>query len=289
MANNFLRRTLTYLTGFPNILHYLYDIVLSPSSWQTLFPNMQLDDNIINCFCLLVQDVAKNNELNIQIFETFVSEQLILNGKVAKGFTKWAVAIKVWETDVWLLPVHIRQRQHWTMLIVNLNHKCFLYINSLRQEPPNLLMDGIVAFIDHHCRPHREIRWEEWKLFAPIDIPDQTNSSSGTANNCGTHILTWTYSIATSSFTSFDEDDMPYCRMGIAQLLKKGEKCRRNKVKDLRNFIFEDEVSHKIDKMPTIPIARVPPMGFQSTLEYCASLKHLIPCVNPHFTRSQRN
>ncbi|CAL1672558.1 unnamed protein product [Lasius platythorax] len=180
---------------------------------------MQLDDNIINCFCLLVQDVAKNNELNIQIFETFVSEQLILNGKVAKGFTKWAVAIKVWKTDVWLLPVHIRQRQHWTMLIVNLNHKCFLYINSLRQEPPNLLMDGIVAFIDHHCRPHREIRWEEWKLFAPIDIPDQTNSSSGTANNCGTHILTWTYSIATSSFTSFDEDDMPYCRMGIAPLL----------------------------------------------------------------------
>ncbi|CAH1114929.1 unnamed protein product [Psylliodes chrysocephalus] len=239
---NSLRQVSCYPPSFVTKKIYLYGLYLDRTSWKTMLPNEEIDDNIINSFLILIQNIASNNNFDILCFETFLAEQILTHNHIPNGFHRWAQKVKIWTHQIWVVPVGDRSKNHWSLLIVNLRHKCLVYLDSLHLDPPTGLINQMVDFINYHTENKLNIDWTEWVLYVPKDIPTQVSKQKSTANNCGTHILTWAFLLAISSYVFFTEDDMPNIRMGIVTLLQSTDenKNRQQNIEKNRNSIFTE-------------------------------------------------
>ena len=96
---------------------------------ETLESNQDLDDNIINAFFKLLQDVATKIDFNLLSIDSLMTTSLKDGGKLGLGFEKWAKSEKLLTYNLWLIPVH--DSDHWTLLIINFRHRQFLYLDSM--------------------------------------------------------------------------------------------------------------------------------------------------------------
>ncbi|KAK9879785.1 hypothetical protein WA026_006848 [Henosepilachna vigintioctopunctata] len=209
-------------------------------------------------------------------FETFFCEKLML-GIISDGHKKWLALNEIWTQDIWLIPIHINSN-HWTLLVVVFPHKIFLYLDSLKGQPPNQLIHNrliLCGFIENYrdARIRKFTRWQDWTLHVPIDIPDQ-NVSSG---NCGIHVCAWVYIIITGTAFQFSDMHMNCFRKGMAHWLLNYDLIRKvNSRENLRTALLELPVNPGKIHRNICQNSHIP-FEFSSTLEYCSSIKTLLP------------
>jgi len=99
--------------------------------------------------------------------------------------------------------------------------------------------------------------------------------------NCGVHVCTWAYIIASGSYTRFSEVDMNVARKGIASYLANSvsDKRTENKTIKSRDLILSntEKQSISIEKLSvkSLKTSESTPFYFTNTFEFAASL-HLI-------------
>lgn len=242
----------------------------------------------------LMQYHNETNNFNALSFDTFFAQQ-IFSGDVRRGTHRWAQKVKIENFPLWLIPVNSANASHWSLLVVNFEHECMVYLDSLHWGPEkgsgdNPLIPGVIDFINVHFKGKNKINFGSWQLYIPKDIPLQTSDGS-TYDNCGVHVMTWVYIIATSSYVPFREADMPNIRKGIAHLLL-GAHVNKLKLKALDRLMGEIWDLGESKKKPRISCPSIttrlgPPLSSDSTLEYCASLKPMMAREHGYPIRSQ--
>jgi len=96
--------------------------------------------------------------------------------------------------------------------------KTIVMYDSLHGNPNEKLIGGICYFIEKHIDINS---WDEWTLYIPRDVLSQ-KINNNVGGNCGVHICTWGYIIASGSYTPFCEEDMSTARKDIANYLING-------------------------------------------------------------------
>ena len=71
-------------------------VKLTYENMETFEPNQDLDENIINAFFKLLQDVAAKNDFNLLSIDSLMTTFLKDGGKFGLGFGKWAKSEKLW-------------------------------------------------------------------------------------------------------------------------------------------------------------------------------------------------
>jgi len=180
-----------------------------------------------------------------------------------------------WTKNAWLLPVNYSN--HWTLLMVLPKQKVIIYFDSLHGNPNNVILNGILTFLDIKLN----VALDDWTLHMPNDIPSQLtigiDGNTNAGGNCGvhTHICSWAYLIATGRM-ELTEADMNNARKGIATYLaeakneiKKEKRCVKS-----HNILLESENinSSNFNLVALIKKSNSCPFGFDNTVELCASL-----------------
>ena len=142
-----------------------------------------------------MQCEAERQNFDILVFDTMFCESILRRGTISCGFKKWGTLFSAWTKDAWLIPIN--DSCHWTLLVVLPKEKVMIYFDSLHGNPNNIIMNGILIFIELKLN----VTWNDWTLFMPNDIPSQVtvglDGSTNVRGNCGFHICSWTYIIAT--------------------------------------------------------------------------------------------
>ena len=106
VAQRFFDNKLSYPSDMYKVEKIVRGAKLTYENMETLEPNKYLDDNIINAFFKLLQDVAAKNEFNLLSIDSLMTTSLKDSGKLGLGFEKWAKSEKLWTYNLWLIPVH---------------------------------------------------------------------------------------------------------------------------------------------------------------------------------------
>lgn len=117
----------------------------------------------------------------------------------------------------------------------------------------------------------KKIKWSEWILYTPTDIPYQISKTAVLSGNCGVHVCCWALTIATCSNISFTEENMDGVRKVLANILyyAKTNPDREKLTNKSRKPLFID--AHEIEKNNAITaytsekivIKAEPPMNFK--------------------------
>lgn len=278
-----LKQISKYPDGFPLIGDaVVLGYTLRQTDWENLSPNVRINDEVLNSFMALIQYYNEKNNFNALSFSTFFAQQIFQSGDVRRGTHRWAQKAKVENYPLWLVSVNSANGSHWSLLVVNFEHECMVYVDSMHWGPykgsgDNGLIPGVMKFIASHFTGKKKIDFTKWKLYVPNDIPLQVSSDGSTYDNCGVHVMTWAYIISTSSYEPFSEADMPNIRKGIAHLLL-GAHTNNLKLKALDRLmteIWDLSESKKKPRLscPSMTTRLLPPLSSDSTLEYFSSLK----------------
>ncbi|OXU18867.1 hypothetical protein TSAR_003946 [Trichomalopsis sarcophagae] len=251
-----------YPPNFPHITKNIAGIHMTLESFQTLLPAKKLDDNVINAFLLLMSTMA-NSQVSSTLNKRYVSP----------GFRKWIIRSQLWDYKIWVLPVHEESLEHWSLIIVFIDLQTIVYLDSMHVEPKTEWIKRLCAFIDTY-KIVPEIKWSEWSVFIPKDIPAQFSNKPEFRNNCGVHVSAWVYILCSSKKIKFSEEDMNFARKGIATLLNDCQISRETKQKtiEMRSVFFENNDPHIIVKeFYGINIYHCVPHGYESTFDFITS------------------
>lgn len=125
--------------------------------------------------------------------------------------------------------------------------------------------------------------WDQWTMLCPSDVPDQ-KTEDGVSGNCGAHLSMWAYIIYSSSAVQFSDKDMDCVRKWIVHILLDIRDSDRtapdvpplDSRKKKKAAVDKSRAVERNPKVQKWKISKESPMGFDSTLEYCASLRTLL-------------
>lgn len=142
-------------------------------------------------------------------------------------------------------------------------------------EPKTEWTKRLCAFIDTY-KIVPEIKWSEWSLFIPKDIPTQFSSKPEFRNNCGVHLCSWIYLLCLRKKMKFSEENMNIARKGIATMLYDCEISREIKKKtiEMRSVLLDNNDPHMIVKeFYDINIYHCVPHAYESTFDFIRSFQ----------------
>ena len=160
IAQRFFDKKLSYPSNTYRVEKIVRGVKLTDENMETLKPNQDLDDNMINAFFKLLQDVAAKNDFNLLSIDSLMITSLKDGGKFGLGFEKYSKSEKLWTYNLWLIPVY--DSDHWTLLVINFRHRQFLYLYSMHGHPPKNWIQRYQTFIELYVAPKFEsYSWTE--------------------------------------------------------------------------------------------------------------------------------
>lgn len=264
-----------YPEEFPNE-KAIFGITLSVNSMETLRPNTQIDDNVIDVLFLLLKNYSKKvRGLDVLSFPCMLGKTL-MNVENKVNFSAWANQSKIWEKRIWLIPVH--KNEHWTLLIIFPQDELMIYLDSLKKDTPPELIAGVCSFMNMipNSKTRRgkkaPINWNKWKLYEPKDIANQRDAGRKSYDNCAVHAMSWGFITCTGLPFEFSELDMNSARRGIARIIygsKTTEIQDNNEIQLLATLFTEPAVLIKPNKK-TLKILKTSPENIK-TFDYLVS------------------
>lgn len=186
----------------------------------TLKPDVFVNDNILNAFIALQVDHAQKQGFSVVSLDTVLTKQMMA-GKFSPGFEKFLSKQFLSSHSCWLLPLNVN-RNHWTLLVVDVKQAKLTYLNSNHRDPPTNAIKRVMSLIEIYT----EGPAKKWQLYVPDDTPEQIEDV-----NCGLHVCLWAYIICNRlelDFVSFHPsknlskralNDTDYARVGVAHIL----------------------------------------------------------------------
>ena len=277
----FFEKILDYPLNFPKIQKTInftndnnYQLV-SESAFASLSEHNWLNDEIINIFFLIIQDIGITQNLSILCFSSLSVSKSIKDGVLAESFVNWGRNIKVNDHELLLIPLNI-DKIHWTLLLVIPSLKSFVYLDSLHEDCPKDVLNCILSFLQVTCG--YEFQQDDWTIYNPKDILRQNDGK-----NCGVHVCTWGFKIVTGNNYLFTNNDMNDLRKSIANLIVYTDTITTHGRKRARAKHFNNEI---IDLSKKIKESTEPPGSFENTSMFINNLNFL---VSKNMRRTKRN
>lgn len=270
-----------YPPNFPNLSKTLNSIPLDRFDFFTLeqwgqskdITRHYVNDEIVNAFFSLLPSVATKHKIKLIHFDSFYSQNVELNNYIKRSTVRWAKKNEIMSKNIWLIPYNLENMAHWFLIVVFLDRKIILILDSLYVKLRSTVVYGIFTLISA-LNPNENFK--DWKIHAPADVPKQINEFGEVGANCGVHMCSWALTVASVSSYHFEEKDMQQARKSIAHLLyysvdNNFQKNKKNgKSKGLAECVslslknFEYCVDHN------------PPLNFTSSFDFCSSIVFLI-------------
>ncbi|KAJ8676958.1 hypothetical protein QAD02_012745 [Eretmocerus hayati] len=266
--------------NFPALQSSIAGHPVNQLSFESLELNEKIDDVIMNTYLQLICCQAREEiQQNILPFDVHLVLTMIRYGKL-RGFVEWASRVKLDEYKIWFLPIN--HEEHWTLLIVVPGQKLSIYLDSMQGRIIPSYLPRVCSFIRLYYSSGKRIRFTEWTLFSPLDIPHQYRGEGESrllTMNCGLHVITWCYIICTGEHRAFDDYSMDSTRRRIAEVLvlNNGFQDSTHTIGQLMRLRSRSRVDPDLILRPlrVSQKSTFPMLGYANTFELCASLHKL--------------
>ena len=194
---------------------------VTKGSMITLKPNQRLNDEVINFFFQLMQQKFENS----LFFNTYFYQILTNPNETGYNFNKvrkWNRSVdktSVFEMKQLFIPCNITYN-HWTCVVVTLEHKTIDYYDSLRNDMNSTVSNKIQMYLNDLKQEillnedHKNHEVQQWTLRNNFShngsVPLQNN-----ATDCGVYMCVYVYCIAHNIPFHFDYDDIATLRERI--------------------------------------------------------------------------
>lgn len=118
--NNFFSNTYNYPPNFPNIRVVIENITLILDDFNRLCSNAWVNDNIINTFFTILQNIGRKNNLSVISFSTFCISNSVKTAYILEGFRQRKEKVNTYEKEkvntyeILLIPINTN-KMHWTL------------------------------------------------------------------------------------------------------------------------------------------------------------------------------
>lgn len=150
-----------------------YNYKVSRSSFGTLRPEQELNDEIVNAYFKLIQG-HKNVARKVYIFDTYFYTTMVKNLEEKKEYFRFLTRINLLEYDLLLCPIN--KCKHWTLIAVDVPNRTIKFYDSLSNpERGQVEINDIRKMLDYNCGSNHHTRLD-WTIDRP-KIPQQDNST----------------------------------------------------------------------------------------------------------------
>ena len=172
----------------------------------TLLGSNWLSDVIINVFLDLIVHRSRGNPQlpSVYVFNSFFFN--VLNRMDYDDVKRWTRREDIFAHDILLIPIH--QKNHWTMVVVDLRHKVIKYLDSMGGKNDECLK-RLRLYLAEEMMAKKDslLNANEWHLENVLDLPQQENGY-----DCGVFALKFADYFARDAKINFDQRDIPYFR-----------------------------------------------------------------------------
>ena len=153
---------------------YNNTIPLTRKDICTLKPSTWLNDNVVNCYLLLIQQRTSTQLAlpRVHIFNTFFYPRIIKNGH--SGVERWTRKIDIFSFDLILVPIHLET--HWCMAVIDFRRKEIVYFDSLKRNNSQCIIE-LKKYLNEESKSKGNVKYDFniWAESAPKGIPGQMN------------------------------------------------------------------------------------------------------------------
>ena len=197
------------------------ECIIYRDSLERLNDKKWLNDELVNLYMKLLNDRAErvssatHTRLKYYCFNSFIGQFLFPAYSYPKN---WSKNINLTELDFLLVPFNRSSQvdgttnNHWGLCVLNCVKKRFEYYDALGLSG-NDRLDALKRYVTEDT----EYDFSEWKNFIPSRMPLQKNGY-----DCGVFMLKYADYITDNLELDFDQADMKYFRLRIANEMKEG-------------------------------------------------------------------
>jgi hypothetical protein len=165
---------------------------------EDLKPERLLSDDVVDAFLLINADIAKKqcNKRILVIPSIFYRR---INQETSVFSPGWINSVDdALNYDLILLPIHTKEPDHWTLVLVDMKNKKITLLDSTWKEDISFASAIIKNICDLLQFANTEIsgddfQWGAWSHYYPTDILRQNNRfDCGVRMHVGLHDLQWT-------------------------------------------------------------------------------------------------
>ena len=199
------------------ILISKFGLNLTRDDLLTLKNKNWLNDNIVNFYMELIDQRNRQNPNTPKTFcfSTFLFVSLVAGGYPrVKNFTR---KTDIFEKDLVIIPIF--KTSHWRLVVVKINSKEIVYLDSLNLDGSDILAQIKTYLVEEHrTKKGSHLNISEWKAFSLPDTPQQNNSY-----DCGAFMCHFAKTISNNEQIEIKPTDIPNLRELMCYEILKAE------------------------------------------------------------------
>ena len=175
--------------------------------------DMYLDDEIINFYFARLTDRAERHptlpKIHCYLTQFFESPNR----------DNWASKITVFDKDIVLIPILIKEIEHWVLVAFYPLIKTVIYYDSLHNDG-NLIREQVLQFFKTRFPKETgsALINSEWKSVDETNLPTQLNGF-----DCGVFVCQMAERLSRRSHFDFEQSQMPAIRIQMIEQIVSGE------------------------------------------------------------------
>ncbi|KFK30643.1 hypothetical protein AALP_AA6G008600 [Arabis alpina] len=203
------------------VLHESSNIDINGTALGCLKPTMCLNDQVVNFYLELLKDRQTRDPqkyFNCHFFNTFFYTRLVGNSGSSYNYqalkrwtTKKKLGYHLIDCDIIFVPIH--EREHWTLVVINMRERKLLYLDSL-YEADTTKMNVLAKFLVDEVKDKskKDIDVSSWDREFVQNRPRQQNGY-----DCGMFMLKYIDFYSRGLSLDFSQKDMTYFRLRTAK------------------------------------------------------------------------
>jgi len=179
-----------------------------------LAENGLINDRILNFYLSLIKLRSTDTSRKIIVLDTNFYPKLLQRGfnGILGGPIDAATINEIFHpsTHTVLIPIHLYQEQHWTLVAVSMKERTIWLYDSLPGNRHQIVKDVLNYLKDAYFFSYgTPLNLKQWDNKLP-DIPVQTN-----AVDCGVFVMQFAENISRGAAHSFNQAEIPQIRLRI--------------------------------------------------------------------------
>lgn len=210
-------------------LAHKFGLKITRDNILTLKPGYWVDDMIVNFYMELIDERSRNNSKlpSTFCFNTFFYTKLLTDGY--DGVQMFTRRSNIFEKDIIMIPIHEKDRSHWTLVIVKMKTKEIMYLDSLSSKHPRdetylnntiSLLETVQSYLayEYLTRHQTLLDSENWTTTQLLTTPQQINS-----DDCGVLVCQFAKTIALNgTLSTIDPQHTQQIRTNMCVEILKG-------------------------------------------------------------------
>uniref|UniRef100_A0A914C4X2 Ubiquitin-like protease family profile domain-containing protein n=1 Tax=Acrobeloides nanus TaxID=290746 RepID=A0A914C4X2_9BILA len=177
--------------------------------FKTLDNRNWLNDQVIDYYLGMISDRSEKNSSLPKVYcvSSFFYASILSHGY--KNVKRWLRKVDLFSFDIVFIP--IKDKDHWTLMVVDIAKRKLNYLDSLflnNLAPAMTIKDFL---IDYAKEKDTDVNVTEWEIIVVYDVPGQANS-----NDCGVFICQYVEYLSRKASIDFAQADAQALRKKMA-------------------------------------------------------------------------